>query len=273
MTTIENALHKYLRNPRVMSGFEKIDDLTSGWERGTLIMIAAPKRMGKTPFAISMMLNGLTRFNYGYLWYSTNLSVSQLMRMVVSNHTGMSIDMNILQPVEVAALNDLFRQYRMMNMHFEDEPGLSCKRIDKQLESLKSQQLPDCIVVDNLNSLNFRGFMSETDEIRNTNANLVELKSIARKYDIPVVVLYECEFPENMGADFSKEEVNLNFKHTLVDTLCFIYRPEYYKVVENANGESTLGTAVFSISGNNAFTDDLALLYDFNHYRFHSVPE
>ena len=226
MTNIESALHKYLRNTRILSGFETIDDITSGWERGTLIMIAAPERMGKTPFAISMLINGLTRFNYGYTWYSTNLSVSQLMHMLVSNQTGMSIDMNILQPVEVSALNDLFRQYRMMNMNFEDEPDLNCKKINKQLEEMRNIKLPDCVIVDSLNYLNFSGSMSEKEEIRNINSNLVELKAIARKYDIPVIVLYEFDFDENIGAEFVMENLTLNFKHMLVDTLCFIYRYE-----------------------------------------------
>lgn len=50
-------------NDSITSGFNELDNITGGWLKGDLIMIAAPKRMGKTAFAISMLRNNLLMSN------------------------------------------------------------------------------------------------------------------------------------------------------------------------------------------------------------------
>ena len=126
--------------------------------------------------------------------------------------------------------------------------------------------LPECIIIDNLNYLEY----NDLDKIANeelTNKKLFELKGIARKFNIAIIVLFDCEFSAIDGKnEFSADSVKLNFETSLIDTLCFIYRPEYYKVVENEVGESTLGKAFFIVGINRGLTG--SVLFDYNSKTF-----
>lgn len=126
--------------------------------------------------------------------------------------------------------------------------------------------MPECVIIDNLNYLEYNAL----DKIANeelTNKKLLELKGIARKFNIVIIVLFDCVFPAIDEKDeFSADSVKLNFETSLIDTLCFIFRPEYYKVVENDIGESTLGKAFFIVGINRGLTG--SVLFDYNSKTF-----
>ena len=55
----------------ISSGFPELDNIIGGWQRGNLIMIAAPSRMGKTAFALSMLRHYLLLENKSGIWFSS----------------------------------------------------------------------------------------------------------------------------------------------------------------------------------------------------------
>ncbi|HRS19313.1 MAG TPA: replicative DNA helicase, partial [Bacteroidales bacterium] len=67
------------------SGFTALDALTSGWQKGNMIVIAARPAMGKTAFVLSMLRNMAIDFGLPVAMFSLEMSNEQLVnRMIVS---------------------------------------------------------------------------------------------------------------------------------------------------------------------------------------------
>ena len=259
---IERFKFGLFENDFITSGFDELDNITGGWQKGDLIMIAAPKRMGKTAFALSMLHNHIVKNSNSFIWLSTFLSTNQFSKMFYCNHTQWKIEEIIKSKLNDTLTNEVKELFRLNDFYFHDKPNLNCIKIQQILESFNPDTMPECVIIDNLNYLEF----NDLDKIANeelTNKKLFELKGIARKFNIVIIVLFDCEFPEIAGKDeFCVDFIKLNFDKSLIDTLCFIYRPEYYKVVETEVGESTLGKAFFIVGINRGLTG--SVLFDYN---------
>lgn len=268
MKDLKSVIGQIMNNSTVKSGFDNIDKITSGWQNGNLIMIAAPSRMGKTPFALSMLLNAVEKYEYCFMWFSTHLSLNQLGNMLICNQEGITIDQLFSEKTNMNYMDKLMNKNKFISLYFDDQPYLNSAKIDSTIESFVEVNMPDCIIIDNMNYLDLNCSNSVTNNYDSINIKLLDLKSLARKYNIPVIVLYEYNFPEDMGSDFKKEQIKLDFKSSLVDTLCYLYRPEYNKVIEYKNGESTLGNAHLIIIQNHGKSGEVILKFDPLHYKF-----
>jgi replicative DNA helicase len=251
----------------ISSGFQKLDSLIGGWQRGDLIMIAAPSRMGKTAFALSMLKNNLVLGNSSGIWFSTFLSRNQFTRMFISNHAEIDIVDIVLGKIDEKLINEINELFKCNDFYFYDKPNLSVKKINQILSSFTVDTLPDLILIDNLNYFELN--TSEQNIAENlTNLKLLELKAIARRFNIPVIVLYDCDFPNDSTTEFCTEFVKLKFNRYLIDTLCYIYRPEYFRIIENEVGESTLGKAFFIVAQNRGKTGTVLFEYEPKFFKF-----
>ena len=98
----------------VPSGFPELDKIIGGWLRGNLIMIAAPFRMGKTAFALSMLSNNLIQENKSVIWFSTFLSKNQFIKMFISNYAEIQIEDIIIEKIDqklISEINDIFKHH------------------------------------------------------------------------------------------------------------------------------------------------------------------
>ena len=253
-----------LENDSITTGFNDLDNISGGWQRGDLIMIAAPARMGKTVFTLSMLRNNMVLNKNSFIWFSTFLSSNQFRRMFFCNHTDKVIEdiINGKVKLEKTLVNEVNELFKNNDFYFYDKPNLTIKLINQILETFNSDTLPECLIIDNLNYLDF----NKTEQFSNqklTNKELIELKGLARKFNISIIVLFECVFPKLDGTDeFCVDSVRLGFDISLVDNLCYIYRPEFYKIIENEVGESTLGKAFFIISQSRYKTG--SVLFEYN---------
>jgi replicative DNA helicase len=244
----------------VPSGFPELDIIAGGWLRGDLILIAAPPRMGKTAFTLSMLHNNLFLENTSSIWFSTYLSKNQFTRMFISNYAEIQIENIIIEKIDQKFLTEINQLFKNHDFYFYDNPNLNVKKINQILGSFNTDNLPDFILIDNLNYFEQNSSEQKT-EVNHTNMKLIELKAIARRFNIPVLVLYDCNFQVSKNSEFCTQFVKLKFNRYLIDTLCYIYRPEYYKIVECEIGESTLGKAFFIIAHNRGKTGSVLFKY------------
>src|SRR5690606_33371658 len=74
----------------VSTGFNKLDELTSGWQPSDLIIIAARPGMGKTAFVLSMARNITIDSGQPVALFSLEMSSVQLITRLISSETGLS---------------------------------------------------------------------------------------------------------------------------------------------------------------------------------------
>ena len=106
--------------------------------------------------------------------------------------------------------------------------------------------------------IDYLQLMSGTTDNRNSNreqeiSNISRaLKSIAKELDIPVIALSQLNRSvETRGGDKRPQLSDLRESGAIeqdADMVLFIYRPEYYKITQDEEGNSTIGLAELQIA-------------------------
>jgi Replicative DNA helicase len=250
------------------TGFKTIDDWTGGLQRGELFVIAAPPLMGMTPFAISL-INKVIQKKLGVAYFSIFSSEDQIIKKLLANY--LRISMKDLLRGNINEKFDSVDQYPAGQLYIDDTPELTAKMIEEKMDSLID--CPSYIIIDDLIFFERHLNTSATDKILKT-------KGIARKYNIPVIVLYntqdlpcEPELTQTQFIECQRKKVHSEIDSRLIDTLCTIYRPEYFGISEDEQGRSTLGTANFIILKHECGAGITTFNYKYEYSLFEEIKE
>ena len=76
----------------VTSGFTDIDNITHGFQKGDLIILAARPSMGKTALALNFLVNAAIKQNVTTAMFSVEMPAEQLMQRMISSQSGVNGD-------------------------------------------------------------------------------------------------------------------------------------------------------------------------------------
>ena len=134
-----------------------------------------------------------------------------------------------------------------------------------------------CIIIDYLQLMNAQGmsFFSREQEVSTISRSL---KGLAKELDIPIIALSQLnrgvEGRSGQGADAKKPQLSDLRESGAIeqdaDMVCFIHRPEYYKIFEDPNTHKDLhGVAQIIIAKHrNGATADVDLRFKSDYARF-----
>jgi len=223
----------------VPSGFTKIDAITSGWQDSDLVVIAARPGMGKTAFVMSMAKNMAINFDIPVAIFSLEMSSVQLITRMISSETGLTSEKlrkgNLL-PHEWEQLNVKVKNLTKAPIFIDDTPSLSIFDLRAKARRLVSQHGVKVIIIDYLQlmtaAVNNKSGNRE-QEISTISRNL---KALAKELSIPVVTLSQLSRAvETRGGVKRPLLSDLRESGAIeqdADIVSFIYRPEYYGLVE-----------------------------------------
>ena len=93
-----------------------------------------------------------------------------------------------------------------------------------------------------------------------------QLKAVAKELDIPIIALSQLNRSIDKTNDYRPQLSNLRESGAIeqdADIVAFIHRPEYYKIYEDSNGESTLGLAEIILAKHrNGALEDIKLRFE-----------
>jgi replicative DNA helicase len=231
----------------VATGFTKIDALTSGWQPSDLIIIAARPGMGKTAFVMSMAKNMAIRFDIPVAIFSLEMSSVQLIMRMISSETGLTSEKlrkgNLL-PHEWEQLNVKVKNLTKAPIFIDDTPSLSIFDLRAKARRLVSQHGVKVIVIDYLQLMTAgatsKGGGNREQEISTISRNL---KALAKELNVPVITLSQLSRAvETRGGVKRPLLSDLRESGAIeqdADIVTFIYRPEYYGLLEWDDEERT----------------------------------
>lgn len=239
----------------VPSGFVSLDRITSGWQKSDLIIVAARPGMGKTAFVLSMARNAAVDFKKPVAFFSLEMSSIQLTNRLISSETEIPAEKIRRGNLEEHEWTQLVHKVDTLSeapLFIDDTPAINIFELRAKARRLKMQHDIQMIVIDYLQ------LMSGTSENKNGNreqeiSNISRaLKSIAKELDIPVIALSQLNRSvETRGGDKRPQLSDLRESGAIeqdADMVLFIYRPEYYKITQDDDGNSTIGLAEISIA-------------------------
>ncbi|HAJ81935.1 MAG TPA: replicative DNA helicase, partial [Zunongwangia profunda] len=137
----------------VPSGFDKLDELTSGWQPSDLIIVAARPGMGKTALTLSMARNIAVGQGIPVAFFSLEMSSVQLITRLISSETGLSSEKlrtGNLEKHEWEQLNVKVKDLEKAPLFIDDTPSLSIFDLRAKARRLASQFGIKLIVIDYL---------------------------------------------------------------------------------------------------------------------------
>ena len=232
----------------IRSGFADIDKRTGGYQPGNLILLAARPGMGKTSLMLCGAYYAAARHGRKVGMISAEMGDVELMWRIFAMNTGADSEKfrnGNLTESEWDALHD-FMAEDIPSMYISDEPNADIDNVKAEAHLMKRKYGIEILYVDYVQILrsNAKKIQNRENEIADISGNL---KQIARELEIPVYA--GCQLSrkvEDRGGDKVPQMSDLRESGALeqdADIVHFLYRPEFYGIVEDEAGESLEGIA------------------------------
>jgi len=251
----------------VLTGFHKLDNITSGWQPSDLIIIAARPSMGKTAFVLSMARNMVVDYRKPVAFFSLEMSALQIANRLLSAESKVpaqsfrngNITKEDWKNIEIAN-NTLIGA----PLFIDDTPALSifelrakCRRLARSKEGLSA------VIIDYL-QLMTSGVDNKGSREQEVSTISRTLKAIAKELNVPIIALSQLNRSvETRGNDKRPQLSDLRESGAIeqdADIVAFIHRPWYYGIKFNENNESTENKATIIIAKHrNGGLDDVEL--------------
>ena len=239
----------------ISSGFKDLDKMTSGWQESDLVILAARPAMGKTAFALSMAKNIAIDQGIPLAFFSLEMSNVQLMNRVISNVTEIEsekLKTGQLKPEEWQRLDGRMKQLLGKPLFLDDTPSLSVFELLTKARRLVREHGVKIIMIDYLQLMNASGmsYGSRQEEVSTISR---ALKGLAKELGIPILALSQLNRSVENRPDGDKRPQLSDLRESGAieqdaDMVCFIHRPEYYKIYTDANGRDLRGMAEIIIA-------------------------
>jgi replicative DNA helicase len=240
----------------IPSGFTDLDKVTAGWQRSDLIILAARPGMGKTAFVLSLARNAAIDFKKPVAFFSLEMSAVQLVTRLISAETGLKADKlkrGRLEPHEWQQLHSQITKLADAPLFIDETAGLNVFELRAKLRRLKSEQNIEMAIIDYL-QLMTAGNEGKGNREQEVSTISRSLKAVAKELNIPVIVLSQLNRQvETRGGAQSKRPQLGDLRESGAieqdaDMVMFIYRPEYYGINQDENGNDYQGLAQIIIA-------------------------
>lgn len=274
------------KKPNIKSGFPELDKITNGWNNGDLIVIAARPAMGKTAFGMSLLREIAVKNRIPTAFFSLEMSNKQVInkfRMALSKVNGTKIMVydngytDTLNEEEKRRLEDAEKQMDIAPIYLDDSPFLSIHELSQQAIRLVSDFQIKLIIVDYLQLISAGLLFSDRNE--EVAYIIRRLKALAKDLNIPIIAFSQ----QNRGAEDSVgiegkrpklRDLRGNTIEEDADVICFIHRPEYYKIYSDENGNDLHGkTEIIVAKNRNGNTGIARLKFNGGYSSFDNLDE
>jgi replicative DNA helicase len=244
---IEELFHKEEQYVGIPSGFTDLDILTSGLQRGDLIIIAARPSMGKTTLVLNIAQNIALEQELPVAIFSLEMPARQVaMRMLAAEaqidfaklRIGNITDQNWQDLTQGATT--LMEAGNRISVH--EARGITIQTVRAEARRLKSQQENlAVIIVDYLQLLRGTGqYTGREQEIAEISR---ALKALAWELDVPIVACSQLNRELERRPDKRPQLADLRESGAIeqdADLVVFLHRDDYYDEQSEAAGMADL---------------------------------
>lgn len=240
----------------VKTGFEYLDELSNGFHKSDLIIIAGRPSMGKTAIALNIAEHVALVEKVGVAIFSLEMSAEQLVLRMLCSKARVSqqkVRGGKASDEEMGRLVHAADPLKRARIFIDDSPTLSALEMRAKSRRLKAQQDVGLIIVDYLQMMHGTGkYENRQQEMSNISRSL---KALAKELEVPVVALSQLSRQvEQRGGEKRPVLSDLRESGAIeqdADLVSFVYRPEFYMTEDekkDARNFDKLGVAELIIA-------------------------
>lgn len=212
--------------------YKDLDDLTTGFHGGDLMIIAARPGVGKTSLVLNFALNVAEESDKAVAIFSLEMSKTQLMRRLLSSASAVSLE-NARKHISsedfqrlMAATDNIYD----LEVYIDDNSEITPMQMRGVCRQLAQKTNLGLIIVDYLQ------LMSSNKKTENRNQEISDiargLKRLARDLNVPVIALSQLNRALETRGNKRPMLSDLRESGSIeaeADLVMFIYRDEYHK--------------------------------------------
>ena len=228
----------------VPSGLLDLDDKTSGFQKGDLIIVAGRPSMGKTALALSMIRNAAIEGGAGIGMFSLEMGSEQLaMRLLCAEAR---VNMHYVRTGKLP--QKLWKNLSLATgdlqgapIYIDDTPAITVRELRAKARRLKSEKDIDMIVVDYLQLM--QGPVRTENRQQEISEISRNLKSLAKELNVPIIALSQLSRAVEQRNEKRPILSDLRESGAIeqdADIVIFLYRPWVYTKDDNEEGKAEL---------------------------------
>jgi replicative DNA helicase len=235
MERVEKAMADKKMITGVETGFVDLDERTSGFQPGDLIIVAGRPGMGKTAFALSVVAKANAKRPVPCAVFSLEMSAEALTQRMMCAEAGLgmhALRRGMITPRQRARLAASLGNLYEAPIYIDDTPGLTALDIRARARRLKSQIPLALVIVDYLQLMEATTRRREANRQQEITEITRALKAMAKELNVPVVVLSQLSRATEKREDRRPQLADLRESGSIeqdADVVLFLYREILYK--------------------------------------------
>ena len=276
VTNAQNILEELAQNEGnitgISTGFNALDNLTSGLHGSEFIVVAARPAMGKTAFAVNLATN-IAISEKAVAIFNLEMGAEQLaMRMIssIGHVEGSKLRSGSLNNEDWEGINEAISTLADAKLYIDDSPGLTASEIRAKCRRLASSDDGlGIVIIDYLQLLSGSARYAGNRQQEVSEISRL-LKTMALELNVPVVALAQLSRAVEMREDKRPIMSDLRESGSIeqdADIVAFLYRDDYYNKKAAIHPDISLSELIVAKHRNGA-TDTIELLFERNFSTF-----
>jgi len=263
----------------ITTGLLALNYATNGWQKGDSIIIAARPAMGKTAMLLHMAKQAAIS-GQNVAIFSLEMSDLKLVHRLILSY--MNIEpyryrQGNLYEYEWKEFHKALTELQSLPIYIDDNSMSSMDSIKATATTLNKKGLCDLVFIDYLQLTDMDTSNKNKNREQEVSEASKKAKQIAKTLNIPVITLCQLSRAvETRGGSKKPILSDLRDSGSIeqdADLVMFLYRPEYYKVLEDELGNTTKGIGQILIEKNRdgaccpvnfSYNESMTKIYDYN---------
>jgi replicative DNA helicase len=228
----------------VPTGLRLLDNVTNGWQKSDLIVLAGRPGMGKTSCVVSMAIHPSVFMDIPIAIFSLEMSSEQLVARMQSQFSMVNVSKIVKKQLtedEIVKIERSTEKFRESPMYVDDTPNISLMDLKGKVRKLVRENEVKLVIIDYLQLMR-SGLKTQSREQEIAEISR-GLKALAKELSIPIIALSQLSRSvEQRGGDKKPLLSDLRESGAIeqdADMVLFCWRPEYYGQSEYEVGGKT----------------------------------
>ena len=219
----------------VRTGYQDLDRMTNGFQRGDLIILAARPAMGKTALALNLGMYTALCNPGAVAFFSLEMPADSLMKRLLSAKSqveGNKLRGGNITDEELNRLNEAGNELGAAKIFIDDSASIKVSQIFSKCRKLMSEHGLSLIVIDYLQLISGSGRNSGDNRQQEVSEISRNLKILAKEMNCPVIALSQLSRSVEQRNDKQPMLSDLRESGAIeqdADIVMFLYREDYYK--------------------------------------------
>jgi len=235
----------------IKTGIVDLNRITNGWKPGELIIVAGRPGMGKTAVALNLFTKSAAKSGKKTLFFSLEMDDISLADRLVCSYGGINPD-NLktgqISDEEMQAYCTARKELETLPIYIDDSARVNIKHISTISRAKRRKGECDMVVIDYLQLIEIqeqKGYGNFKNREREVAEMSRALKLLAKELKIPVMLLCQLSRAvESRTGHKQPQLADLRESGAIeqdADMVIFPYRPEYYDITQDDQGNSLEG--------------------------------